>query len=127
MRRGAERARRYRAAPMCTARTRASTRTVQKLRCARTMPYPTATPESQGLDSSRLAKLTVWQEQMVADGKLRSKPRLALRVVVPSERETAGALRVPRAAAASCPVPRLSWHAVGRSCTASLQARQNLA
>ena len=36
------------------------------------MPYPTATPESQGLDSSRLAKLTAWQEQMVADGKVRS-------------------------------------------------------
>ena len=36
------------------------------------MPYPTATPESQGMDSSRLANLTAWQEQMVADGKVRS-------------------------------------------------------
>ena len=36
------------------------------------MPYPTATPESQGVDSSRLTKLTAWQNQMVADGKVRS-------------------------------------------------------
>lgn len=43
--------------------------------CASRMPYPTATPESQGLDSSRLAKLTAWQEQMVADGKVRRTKR----------------------------------------------------
>ena len=94
------------------------------------MPYPTATPESQGLDSSRLAKLTAWQEQMVADGKVRSKTPLAAyvcRVMFSSELKAATVLVLLRAAAASCRVPRSSWHAVGRSSTGSAQARPNLA
>ena len=58
------------------------------------MPYPTATPESQGLDSSRLAKLTAWQEQMVADGKVRSKPVASMCASFPSAKRENSVLRL---------------------------------
>ena len=57
------------------------------------MPYPTAMPESAGLDSARLQALTEWQHQMVADGKLPHSEVRSSRAARGSGRRAAPLLR----------------------------------